>query len=73
MKWETIQARAIREMVKEDPRDLANITERVEAIDIRNAGKLRELCPMAFPARLRKGPLVCFLGNNSDWVVEKKV
>ena len=46
----------------------------VGAFDIRNVGRLREICPEAFPKSLAKGELIAYQANNgnSDWVVEKK-
>ena len=49
----------------------------VDAWDIRLVGKLREICPEAFPKNLKTGSLECFLrdnkaGTDCDWVVERK-
>jgi hypothetical protein len=53
--------------------DAANeaIIKRIEAWDIRCAGTLRDLFPLAFPPALRSGRLIAEMNQEGDWVVTK--
>jgi hypothetical protein len=44
----------------------------VDAWDIRMVGKLREICPEAFPRNLKVGDLIAYVDPGSHWVVERK-
>lgn len=41
----------------------------IDAWDVRCVGRLRELYPEAFPATLRRGPLVAEITDDGEWHV----
>ncbi len=68
-RWELIKRRAAEDLCLRVDRGL--IAAVVDNWDIRAIGRLRDLVPRAFPGRLARGVLECWIDDRGNWLVDR--